>query len=113
MSHLNRQAVRAIRTLAAAGVFAIGLAASSADPALAGPRLAASQTTGFQALGQMPGAAMGTDASGISGDGSTIAGYGLICDTFFPNGTCSASSTVNATGAPCGVASEMKSEISR
>jgi len=96
MSHLNRQTARAIRTLAAVGVFAIGLAASSADRALAGPRLAASQTTGFQALGQMPGAAMGTDASGISGDGSTIAGYGWLCDTFFPNGTCSGSSTVQA-----------------
>jgi probable HAF family extracellular repeat protein len=96
MSHLNRQTVRAIGTLAAVGVFAIGLAASSAGQAVADSSVAASQTTGFQALGQMPGAAMGTDASGISGDGSTIAGYGWICDTFFPNGTCSGSSTVQA-----------------
>src|SRR5260370_25919998 len=96
MSHLNRQTVRAIGTLAAAGVLAIGLAASSVSRALAGPRLAASQTASFQSLGQMPGAAMGTVVSGIAGDGSTIAGYGNLCTTFAANGSCWSSSTVQA-----------------
>jgi len=95
-SHPKRQTVRTIGTLAAAGVLAIVLAASSAGRALAGPRLAASQTASFQSLGQMPGAAMGTVVSGISGDGSTIAGYGNLCTTFAANGSCLSSSTVQA-----------------
>jgi hypothetical protein len=39
---------------------------------------AAAQTSSFQGLGQMPGAAVGagTYSSAISGDGSTIMGYG-------------------------------------
>jgi hypothetical protein len=42
---------------------------------------AAAQTPGFQGLGQMPGAAFagGTFSTGISGDGSTIMGYGWVC----------------------------------
>jgi probable HAF family extracellular repeat protein len=96
MTHPKRQTVRAVGMLAAAGVLAIGLAASSPGRALASPGAAASLKTSFQSLGQMPGSALGTDVSGISGDGSTIAGYGWLCDTFFPNGTCSGSSTVQA-----------------
>ncbi len=96
MNHQTRQTVRAIGMLAAAVVLAIGLAASSAGRALAGPRLAASPTASFKALGQMPGAVFGTVVSGISGDGSTIAGYGNLCTTFNPNGSCLSSSTVQA-----------------
>jgi probable HAF family extracellular repeat protein len=95
-AHPKKQTVRAIGMAAAAGVLAIGLAAGSGSPALAGPRLAASQTASFQALGQMPGSAMGTDLSGISGDGATIAGYGWICTTFNPNGSCLSSGNVQA-----------------
>ena len=42
---------------------------------------AAGQTPSFQGLGQMPGSifAGGTYSSGISGDGSTIMGYGWVC----------------------------------
>jgi probable HAF family extracellular repeat protein len=39
---------------------------------------AAAQTASFQGLGQMPGAVFGTYASAISGDGSTILGYGWV-----------------------------------
>src|SRR6202453_883725 len=42
---------------------------------------AATPSAGFQGLGQMPGGwpAAGTYTSGISGDGSTIMGYGWVC----------------------------------
>jgi probable HAF family extracellular repeat protein len=92
MTHPNRDTVRAAGVLAAAGALAAGLAAGSAGPALASPRAAASQTASFQALGQMPGA-ISTDVDGISGDGSTIAGYGTIC-TSGAGGTCTSSNTV-------------------
>ena len=53
-------------------------------------------TPSFQGLGQMPGVwpAAGTYASGISGDGSTIMGYGWVC----ANGgsSCNSSDTVLA-----------------
>jgi probable HAF family extracellular repeat protein len=56
----------------------------------------APQTASFQGLGQMPGVwpAAGTYASGISGDGSTIMGYGWVC----ANGgsSCNSSDTVLA-----------------
>jgi len=96
MIHPKMQAVRAISTLAAAGVLAFGLAAGSPGRALASPRAAASHTPSFQSLGQMPGSALGTDVSGISGDGSTIAGYGSICTTFNPNGSCQSAGNVQA-----------------
>ena len=57
---------------------------------------AAVPTAGFQGLGQMPGGwpAAGTYTSGISGDGSTIMGYGWVCKN---GGTkCSSSGTVQA-----------------
>ena len=56
----------------------------------------APQTASFQALGQMPGVwpAAGTYASGISGDGSTIMGYGWVCANGQPS--CTSSSTVQA-----------------
>jgi probable HAF family extracellular repeat protein len=44
----------------------------------------------------MPGSALGTVVSGIAGDGSTIAGYGNICTTFNPNGSCLSSGAVQA-----------------
>src|ERR1039458_4097368 len=57
---------------------------------------AAAQTPSFHGLGQMPGVwpAAGTYASAISGDGSTIMGYGWVC----ANGqrTCNSSDTVLA-----------------
>jgi probable HAF family extracellular repeat protein len=57
---------------------------------------AAAQTSSFHGLGQMPGVwpAAGTYASAISGDGSTIMGYGWVC----PNGgtSCSSSDRVKA-----------------
>ena len=96
MIHPKMQAVRAISTLAAAGVLAFGLAAGSPGRALASPRAAASHTPSFQSLGQMPGSALGTDVSGISGDGSTISGYGWICTTFNPNGSCLTAGDVQA-----------------
>src|SRR5690348_16864311 len=45
---------------------------------------AAAQSPSFRGLGQMPGVwpGAGTYASAISGDGSTIMGYGWVC----PNG---------------------------
>jgi probable HAF family extracellular repeat protein len=56
----------------------------------------AAQTPSFQVLGQMPGVwpAAGTYSSAISGDGSTIMGYGWVC----PNGgtNCTSSDTVKA-----------------
>src|SRR5216683_8090328 len=57
---------------------------------------AATQTASFQALGQMPGVwpAAGTYASGISGDGSTIMGYGWVC--LNGGSSCSSSDTVLA-----------------
>jgi len=94
MSHPKTQTARAAGTLAAAAVLAAGLAASSASPVLAGPRHAAAPTAGFQALGEMPGA-VSTDVDGISGDGSTIAGYGTLCFSG-PGGTCTSSNTVQA-----------------
>ncbi len=39
---------------------------------------------------------MGTDVSGISGDGSVIAGYGKICTTFNANGSCQSAGDVQA-----------------
>src|SRR5690349_4919619 len=96
MTHPNRQTVRVIGMLAAAGILAFGLAAGSPGRALASPRLAASPAASFQSLGQMPGSALGTDVSGISGDGSTIAGYGWICTTFNPNGSCLSAGDVQA-----------------
>ena len=96
MTHPTRQAVRAIGMLAPAGVLAIALAAGSPGPALASPGAAASQTASFQSLGQMPGSALGTDVSGISGDGSAIAGYGSICTTFNANGSCLSAGDVQA-----------------
>jgi probable HAF family extracellular repeat protein len=59
------------------------------------PHAAMAQTPSFQTLGQMPHAGAGTYASGISGDGTTIMGYGWICNI----GTkkdCSYSDTVRA-----------------
>ena len=96
MTHPNRQTVRAIGVLATTGVLAVGLAAASPGRALASPAAAASHTASFQSLGQMPGSAMGTDVSGISGDGSTIAGYGWICTTFNANGSCQSAGDVRA-----------------
>jgi probable HAF family extracellular repeat protein len=61
-----------------------------------GSREAAIQTASFQGLGQMPGGwpAAGTYASAISGDGSTIMGYGWVC---FNGGTkCNTSGSVQA-----------------
>jgi probable HAF family extracellular repeat protein len=62
--------------------------------ALAPPLVA--QTASFRGLGQMPGVwpPAGTYASAISGDGSTIMGYGWVC----ANGqmTCTTSDTVKA-----------------
>lgn len=70
------------------------LAVSALAATLALP--AAAQTPSFQGLGQMPGVwpGGGTYASAISGDGSTIMGYGWVC----PNGTrtCTSSDTVKA-----------------
>jgi probable HAF family extracellular repeat protein len=58
--------------------------------------VAAAQTPSFQGLGQMPGAtfAGGTYSSGISGDGSTIMGYGWVCAGGQPK--CNSSDTVRA-----------------
>ena len=57
---------------------------------------AVAQTPSFHGLGEMPGVwpAAGTYASGISGDGSTIMGYGWVC----PNGgtSCTSSDRVKA-----------------
>jgi probable HAF family extracellular repeat protein len=57
---------------------------------------AATQTASFQALGQMPGVwpAAGTYASGISGDGSTIMGYGWVC--LNGGSSCNSSDSVKA-----------------
>ena len=55
---------------------------------------AAVQTPSFQGLGQMPGATFGTYASGISGDGSTIMGYGWVCAA--GQSKCNSSDTVLA-----------------
>ena len=96
MTHQKRQAARATGILVAAGVLALGLAAASPARALAGPAATASHTPSFQSLGQMPGSALGTDVSGISGSGSTIAGYGWICTTFNPNGSCQSAGDVQA-----------------
>jgi hypothetical protein len=96
MSHPKRRTVRAIGVLAAAGVLASGLGATSMGRALANPGAPASPTASFQSLGQMPGSALGTDVSGISGDGSTIAGYGSICTSFNPNGSCLSAGDVQA-----------------
>jgi probable HAF family extracellular repeat protein len=57
---------------------------------------ATAQTPSFHGLGQMPGVwpAAGTYASAISGDGSTIMGYGWVCAN---GGTaCTSSDTVKA-----------------
>lgn len=96
MSHSNRRMVQPIAISAAAGVLALGLVAGSPGRALASPSAAASQTASFQSLGQMPGSAMGTDVSGISGDGSAVAGYGWICTTFNANGSCQSADDVQA-----------------
>ena len=70
------------------GILAVGLVTSAS--------LSLAQTPSFQGLGQMPGAtfAGGTYSSAISGDGSTIMGYGWVC----ANGQtkCNTSSTVQA-----------------
>jgi probable HAF family extracellular repeat protein len=57
---------------------------------------AVAQTPSFHGLGQMPGVwpAAGTYASAISGDGSTIMGYGWVCANGQPS--CTSSSTVQA-----------------
>src|ERR1700693_2848464 len=57
---------------------------------------AVAQTPSFHWLGQMPGVwpAAGTYASAISGDGSTIMGYGWVCANGQPS--CTSSSTVQA-----------------
>src|SRR5713101_2369605 len=67
----------------------LALAATLARPA-------AAQKASFQSLGQMPGVwpAAGTYASAISGDGSTIMGYGWVCANGGTN--CSSSDTVKA-----------------
>src|SRR5215467_11203152 len=96
MTHSNRHTARSIGMAAAAGVLAFGLAASSPGRALASPAAVASHTPSFQSLGQMPGSAMGTSVSGISGDGTTIAGYGSICTTFNPDGSCQSAGDVQA-----------------
>ena len=53
-------------------------------------------TPSFQGLGQMPGVwpAAGTYASGISGDGSTIMGYGWVC--LNGGSSCNSSDSVKA-----------------
>jgi probable HAF family extracellular repeat protein len=65
----------------------LALAATLARPA-------AAQTASFQSLGQMPGVwpAAGTYASALSGDGSTIMGYGWVCAD--GGTTCTSSDTV-------------------
>jgi probable HAF family extracellular repeat protein len=70
-------------------VFAGAMTAFAVPPASA-------QTPSFQSLGQMPGVwpAAGTYSSAISGDGSTIMGYGWVCAD--GTNTCSSSSTVKA-----------------
>jgi probable HAF family extracellular repeat protein len=57
---------------------------------------AAGQSPTFQGLGQMPGStfAGGTYSSGISGDGSTIMGYGWVCPGGQPK--CNSTGTVQA-----------------
>src|SRR5215469_5081752 len=57
---------------------------------------APAQTPSFLKLGQMPGVwpAAGTYSSAISGDGSTIMGYGWVCANGGTN--CSSSDTVKA-----------------
>jgi probable HAF family extracellular repeat protein len=76
-----------VATLAATLVLVAAAQTNSFQPAA---------TPSFQGLGQMPGVwpAAGTYASGISGDGSTIMGYGWVC----PNGgnTCTSSDRVKA-----------------
>src|ERR1039458_4614688 len=59
---------------------------------------AAAQTASFQGLGQMPGAmrGAGTFAHAISGDGSTILGYALVCRGGPP--TCPSSDTPGSFG---------------
>src|SRR2546430_7953387 len=100
MSYLSRLAFGPIRTLVLVGLFATGLVPRTAGPVFATPSAATSKTTSFQGLGEMPGvpsgAGFGTYASGISGDGSTIVGYGQLCTTFAADGSCSSSSTVQA-----------------
>lgn len=58
--------------------------------------LPAAQTPSFRGLGQMPSVwpAAGTYASAISGDGSTIMGYGWVCANGGTN--CTSSGTVKA-----------------
>ncbi len=65
----------------------LALAATLARPA-------AAQTASFQSLGQMPGVwpAAGTYASALSGDSSTIMGYGWVCAD--GGTTCTSSGTV-------------------
>jgi probable HAF family extracellular repeat protein len=76
-----------VATLTATLVLVAAAQTNSSQPAA---------TPSFQGLGQMPGVwpAAGTYASAISGDGSTIMGYGWVC----PNGgtTCTSSDRVKA-----------------
>ena len=62
-----------IQKLVLAVLLAVFISASAAA--------AAAQKASFLKLGQMPGVwrAAGTYASAISGDGSTIMGYGWVC----------------------------------
>lgn len=101
-----RRTAKAALTLAAvtsmvaalAGVAGAGVAAANPKPKPS-PSPSPSPSppkASFQSLGQMPGSAMGTDVSGISADGSTIAGYGWICTTFAANGSCWSAGDVQA-----------------
>ncbi len=55
------------------GILLVGLVSN--------PALSRAQTPSFQGLGQMPGStfAGGTYSTAVSGDGSTIMGYGWVC----------------------------------
>lgn len=68
-------------------LFTVILAAA----ALTYPPQSGAQTASFQGLGQMPGSAFagGTYSTAISGDGSTVMGYGWVC----PNGQTKCTST--------------------
>jgi probable HAF family extracellular repeat protein len=85
VSHLRNYAIHNLPQFLLVAVLAATLALS-----------AAAQTPSFQGLGQMPGGwpDAGTYASAISGDGSTIMGYGWVC---FNGGTkCNTSGSVQA-----------------
>lgn len=79
MIRINRDRFGAIRSLLLVVLFVIALVASTASQAVASPSVKAT----FQGLGQMPGVVIqagqcGTQAFGISGDGSVIVGAGCV-----------------------------------